>query len=141
MRDHGHPGRQGAPVLLGSARGAPPPSAPLRMLITGADQECASWSCAPHGNPPTILRYSSSLKARIVSVRTLPCELVARANFASTSSFGASAKTIASYRPCTRWNDFSSPPSDFKACLAFSNRLGLSLIDLIPCSVYLRSVT
>ena len=49
-----------------------------------------------------IFRYSSSVKAREVSVRTFPIEALASATRAPASSFGISEIATASYWPMTR---------------------------------------
>ncbi len=54
------------------------------------------------GKPATMRRYSSSVKAREVSMRTLPFEPSASDSFTAVSSSGASASTTASYFPVTR---------------------------------------
>src|SRR5215813_315023 len=54
------------------------------------------------GRSATILRYSSSAKARSVSVRVLPLEAIVSASFATVASSGASATAAASYLPVTR---------------------------------------
>src|SRR5439155_1103415 len=54
------------------------------------------------GRPATMRRYSSSVKAREVSMRTLPFEPIPSDSFTAVSSSGASAITTASYFPVTR---------------------------------------
>ena len=49
-----------------------------------------------------ILRYSSSVNARSVSVLTLPIAAVLKDSLATVSSFGASEIATASYCPVTR---------------------------------------
>src|SRR6266566_3699269 len=54
------------------------------------------------GRPATMRRYSSSAKARQVSMRTLPRAPSASDSLTAVSSSGASATTTASYLPVTR---------------------------------------
>src|SRR5262245_59243898 len=57
---------------------------------------------AAQGTAATIFRYSSSENARKVSVRTFPIAPLARATWATASSFGSSEIATASYCPVTR---------------------------------------
>src|SRR6266567_3389196 len=54
------------------------------------------------GRAAMIFRYSSSVKAREVSVLTFPFDALASVTRATASSFGNSETAIASYRPVTR---------------------------------------
>src|SRR5262245_15859790 len=57
---------------------------------------------AAQGTAATTFRYSSSENARKVSVRTFPIAPLARATWATASSFGSSEIATASYCPVTR---------------------------------------
>src|SRR6266542_3303981 len=87
------------------------------------------------GSDPMIFRISSSVKARMVSVRMLPCAPRASDSFATVSSSGASAMPTWSYWPITRYNALISMPMAWAACLAASCRAGLSFTFSIPCWV------
>src|SRR5206468_12682876 len=88
-----------------------------------------------YGSEETIFLNSSSLKARSVSVVTLPSEAVASVSRTTTSSLGASVMRTRSYRPSVRYMLFSDPPAFCAALRKLSTRLGLSLIFETPCCV------
>ena len=102
----GGAGLDGAPVQVdGGAEvssAVPLEAAPPQLECLGSGVLCghafilAGFDGPAHGSAETIFRYSSSVNARSVSVRTLPRAPVTSANFVTTSSFGASEMTTAS---------------------------------------------
>jgi hypothetical protein len=77
-----------------------------------ASPNAAGWlNAAPlHGKPPTIRCISSSLKARSVRVRTLPCMAVPNINRVAVSSSGASMTATRSYGPSVHQTLMKRPP-------------------------------
>src|SRR5262249_49357846 len=100
-RGTGRPAAGAAPPQSRGRR-APPTSRELRPAHLGTGVRAQCRVAGIYASDPTIFRYSSSVKARRVSVRTKPIEALPRASLATVASSGASEMAMASYWPVTR---------------------------------------
>jgi hypothetical protein len=81
---------------------------------------------------PMMLRYSSSVNAFIVRVRTLPAMPILRTSLAIAASSGASNTATMSHSPMTRNSCSILTPSAWPISRTLSARDGESLTALIP---------